>query len=51
LNMDSKEDIIKDHLDDLTKMIGKIYLPLMDKQPDQRIQMEKFIKNIQLSVQ
>jgi hypothetical protein len=32
-------------------MIQRIYLPLMSKQADQRIQMEKFIKNIQLSKQ
>jgi len=27
-------------------MIQRIYLPLMVKQADQRIQMEKFIKNV-----
>jgi hypothetical protein len=35
--MDHKEDEIKEKLDDLTTMIGKIYLPLMSKQADQRI--------------
>ena len=42
---------MKEKLEDLTEMMKKVYLPLMEGKPDQRIQMEKFVKGVSLSMQ
>ena len=49
--MDNKDDHMKDMLDGLTDMINKAYLPLMQDKPDTRMQMEKFVKQVQTSMQ
>ena len=46
-----KQDEMKEKLEDLTEMMKKVYLPLMEGKPDQRIQMEKFVKGVSLSMQ
>jgi hypothetical protein len=42
---------MKDRLDELTDMIRKVYLPLMEGKPDSRLQMEKFVKQVFISLQ
>lgn len=46
-----KQDEMKEKLEDLTEMMKRVYLPLMEGKPDQRIQMEKFVKGVSLSMQ
>jgi hypothetical protein len=49
--MQTKTDEMKDRLDELTDMIRKVYLPLMEGKPDSRLQMEKFVKQVFISLQ
>ena len=46
-----KDDDIKDKLNELTDIIKMVYLPLMDGKPDTRLQMEKFVKQVGISLQ
>lgn len=46
-----KTDEMKDRLEELTDMIRKVYLPLMEGKPDSRLQMEKFVKQVFISLQ
>lgn len=49
--MDKKEDEMKDRLDDLTDIIKKVYLPLMQNRQDQRLQMDQFVRNVNNSME
>ena len=49
--MNEKDDEMKGRLNELTDMIKVVYLPLMEGRPDQRIQMEKFVRQIGISMQ
>jgi hypothetical protein len=46
-----KDDDIKEKLNELTDIIKMVYLPLMDGKPDTRLQMEKFVKQVGISLQ
>jgi hypothetical protein len=46
-----KEDYMKDRLDELTDMINRVYLPLTEGKPDQRLHMEKFVRQVKISLQ
>jgi hypothetical protein len=48
---EGKPDHMKDKLDDLTSIISKVYLPLMDGKTDLRLSMEKFVKQVSISMQ
>jgi hypothetical protein len=49
----NKDDEMKERLHELTHMINRVYLPFFpaDSKPDQRLQMEKFVKQVKMSVQ
>lgn len=49
--MDKKEDEMKERLDDLTDIIKKVYLPLMQNRPDQRLHMDQFVRNVYNSME
>jgi uncharacterized protein YukE len=49
--MQTKTDEMKERLDELTDMIRKVYLPLMEGRADSRLQMEKFVKQVFISLQ
>lgn len=49
--MDKKEDEMKVMLDDLTDIIKKVYLPLMDSRPDQRLHMDQFVRGVYNSME
>lgn len=42
---------MKDRLDDLTDIIKKVYLPLMQNRQDQRLQMDQFVRNVHNSME
>jgi len=44
---------MKERLDELTNMINRVYLPFFptDSKPDQRLQMEKFVRQVKMSMQ
>ena len=46
-----KEDEMKDRLDELTDLINRVYLPLTEGKPDQRLNMEKFVRQVKISMQ
>ena len=46
-----KEDEMKDRLDELTDMINRVYLPLTEGKPDQRLHMDKFVRQVKISLQ
>jgi hypothetical protein len=49
--MENKDDEMKERLDDLTDIIKKVYLPLMQKRQDQRLQMDQFVRNVYNSME
>lgn len=49
--MADKEDEMKDRLDELTDMINRVYLPLCESKPDQRLHMDKFVRQVKISMQ
>ena len=49
--MDKKEDEMKERLDDLTEIIKKVYLPLMQNRQDQRLHMDQFVRNVYNSME
>jgi len=49
--MEKKEDEMKVMLDDLTDIIKKVYLPLMDSRPDQRLHMDQFVRGVYNSME
>jgi hypothetical protein len=50
---ENKDDEMKGRLDELTNMINKVYLPFFppETKPDQRLQMEKFVRQVKMSMQ
>ena len=46
-----KDDDIKNRLNELTDIVRMVYLPLMDTKPDTRLQLEKFVKQVGISLQ
>jgi hypothetical protein len=49
--MEKKPDEMKERLDDLTDIIKKIYLPLMEGRADQRLQMDGFVRKVSNSME
>lgn len=49
----NNDDEMKERLDELTSMINQVYLPFFpaDSKPDQRLQMEKFVRQVKMSMQ
>ena len=49
----TNDDEMRGRLDELTSMINQVYLPFFpaDSKPDQRLQMEKFVRQVKMSLQ
>jgi len=45
-----KEDDTKVRLTGLTNIIGKVYLPLMEGRQETRLNMEKFVRQVTISM-
>ena len=45
-----KDDEMKERLGELTDMITHVYLPLMQTKADTRLQLEKFVRQVGMSV-
>jgi hypothetical protein len=48
---DGKTDEMKERLDEVSVLIKKVYLPLFQGKADLRLQMDKFVKQVAISMQ